>query len=87
MDTIRDVVFSIEPGQARSESDRFVSGLPEAIQLGAAQHAAKEYSTLDWIMEGLLRRAGFEVLSTETPRPSFIAYHCRAVESPAHASY
>jgi ubiquinone/menaquinone biosynthesis C-methylase UbiE len=72
-----DVVFSIGPGEAAREFEDFVSGLPEAIRPGAAQHVAKEYSTLDWIMAGLLDRAGFEVLSAERARASFIVYHCR----------
>ncbi len=72
-----DVVFSIAPGQAAVEFDRFVAGLPEAVRPGAAQHVAREYSTLDWIMEGLLLRAGFQVLAVERAPASFIEYHCR----------
>jgi putative AdoMet-dependent methyltransferase len=78
-----DVVFSSGPDQATKEFDGFVGGLPEAIRPGAAQHVAKEYSTLDWIMEGLLQRAGFEVLSSETAPASFIIYHCRRAATDA----
>lgn len=72
-----DVVFSFGPGGAAREFESFVSGLPEAVQTGAAQHVAREFSTLDWIMEGLLQRAGFEVLSVERAQASFQIFHCR----------
>ncbi len=77
-----DVVFSILPGEAATEFERFVGGLPEAIRPGAAQHVAREYSTLDWIMEGLLERAGFQVLAVERAPASFIDYHCRKPQRP-----
>lgn len=72
-----DVVFSDSPGQSPEKFDEFIDGLPEAIRPGAAQHVAQEYSTLDWIMEGLLQRAGFEILSMQPAPASFIIYHCR----------
>ena len=72
-----DVVFSVGRGQWAKGFDDFVCGLPEAIRPGAAQHVAKEYSTLDWIMEGLLQRAGFEIVSVEPAPASFLVYHCR----------
>ncbi len=74
---LRDVVFSIVPGGAGEEFEGFIGSLPELMRPVAARHVAKEYSTLDWIMEGLLRRAGFEILSAERVRESFFSYHCR----------
>ena len=72
-----DVVFSFGPGHAAEHFDRFIDGFPDAIRSGASQHVAREYSTLDWIMEGLLQRAGFRVLSAQPAPASFIVYHCR----------
>jgi len=83
---LSDVVFSIAPGQAAVELDGFVSCLPEAIRTNAWQHVAVEYSTLDWIMQGLLERTGFEVLSANQVRSSFIAYHCRKAGQPTDKS-
>lgn len=80
-----DVVFSIRAGQAAREFGDFVSGLPEAIRPNAAQHVAKEYSTLDWIMEGLLQRAGFEVLGADRIPASFMIYLCRKPRHPVDA--
>ena len=56
---LRDVVFSISPGKAAHEFQRFIGSLPELMRPPATAHVAKEYSTLDWIMEGLLRPGRF----------------------------
>jgi hypothetical protein len=45
----------------------------------AVGHIAKEYSTLDWIMEGLLMRAGFAVQRIVDSHASRIQYLCRAL--------
>ena len=74
---LRDVVFSIPPGGAATEFERFIGSVPESMCPAATGHVAKEYSTLDWIMEGLLERAGFEILSTQKVREALISYHCR----------
>lgn len=74
---LRDVVFSpAEDEQPEACFQRFVEAMP-TMRTEAARHVAREFSTYDWIMEGLLYRAGFEMLSKSTPRESFIVYHCR----------
>ncbi len=72
-----DVVFSFDRGGAAAAFAGFVEGMPEPVRPGAAQHVAQEYSTLDWIMQGLLERAGFEVLAAEQVPASCIIYDCR----------
>jgi len=74
---LRDVVFSVSPGGAADEFKRFIGSVPESMRPAATGHVAKEYSTLDWIVEGLLERAVFQILSAEKIRESFIGYHCR----------
>jgi SAM-dependent methyltransferase len=74
---LRDVVFAPDDGDLHGCLERFVDSCPEALRCGAIGHVAKEYSTLDWIMEGLLRRAGFTILSARQEGESFVAYHCR----------
>lgn len=74
---LRDVVFSLsedEPPEASFE--RFSAAFPD-MRKEAARHVAQEFSTYDWIMEGLLMRAGFELCAKERPTESFMAYHCR----------
>lgn len=68
-----DVVFSPAPGEApESCFERFVASVP-TMRDGAVGHVAREFSTYDWILEGLLERAGFEILSWQpSPAGSFL---------------
>jgi len=73
---LRDVVFELADGEAPEECfERFADFFPN-MREPAARHVAQEFSTYDWIMEGLLRRAGFEICFKSTPSPSFAVYHC-----------
>jgi SAM-dependent methyltransferase len=74
---LRDVVFVLDDGEPpESCFERFASSLP-TMRVAAARHVAREFSTYDWIMEGLLSRAGFTILSANRPQDNFLAYHCR----------
>ncbi len=59
---IRDVVFS-RPEDAAWDAyfKRDVESIVESSRASFARHIRQEFSTLDWIMRGLLERAGFEV--------------------------
>jgi hypothetical protein len=41
-----------------------------------ADHVKNEYSTLDWIMRGMIERAGFEVESSRHKHGFFGLYFC-----------
>jgi putative AdoMet-dependent methyltransferase len=72
-----DVVFSLEPDESPEDCfARFSASFPN-MEKEAARHAAREFSTYDWIMEGLLRRAGFDIVSVSRASKSFVLYHCR----------
>ncbi|NLV32896.1 MAG: class I SAM-dependent methyltransferase [Acidobacteria bacterium] len=72
-----DVVFSLSPDETPEECfERFCASLP-GMRLEAARHAAAEFSTYDWILEGLIERAGFEIESRTAAPASFIRYLCR----------
>jgi len=74
-----DVIFSLPEGDSPEASfERFSSAFP-GMRKEAARHAAKEFSTYDWIMEGLLTRAGFHILSTERRDEHFARFHCRKI--------
>ncbi len=77
---LRDVVFSLAPDEPPEACfERFSASFPN-MREEAARHAGTEYSTYDWIMEGLIERAGFEILSnTNSPSVSFINYHCKKI--------
>lgn len=67
---LRDVVFFSLDGDLCSQFDPFLAALTPTMRDRAASHIADEFSTLDWIMEGLLARAGFDieqVLDTQAP--------------------
>jgi SAM-dependent methyltransferase len=72
-----DVVFSVAPGDGPEDCfERFASAYP-GMRTETARHVAREFSTYDWIMEGLLKRAGFEIFSTDRRSENFAQFHCR----------
>ena len=73
---LRDVVFSWTGQNHAAAFDSFVTACPPAMRLEAARHVAKEYSTIDWIMTGLLEHAGFTIARTRPGRASLIDYLC-----------
>ncbi len=42
-------------------------------------HVREEYSTFDWILEGMLAKAGFSIDSVVKPMPWYAAYTCSAI--------
>jgi SAM-dependent methyltransferase len=75
-----DIVFSSKDRDPRLRFDAFIDAMPESMQEGTIGHIAKEYSTLDWIMEGLLTRAGFRILRIVDSQTPLIQYLCKAGE-------
>ena len=74
---LRDVVFAPAAGEPPEVCfERFCSAIPK-MREEAARHVATEYSTYDWIMEGMLTRSGFDILSVVSPAEWFRIYHCR----------
>jgi ubiquinone/menaquinone biosynthesis C-methylase UbiE len=78
-----DVVFSSRERDPRVEFDAFVHAMPESMREATLGHIAKEYSTLDWIMEGLLMRAGFEIRRIVDSQAPLIQYLCTAEQPDA----
>ncbi len=74
---LRDVVFVPHAGESPEACfERLVASLP-MMRTEVARHVAREFSTYDWIMEGLLARAGFEIAAKTEAGASFMVYHCR----------
>ncbi len=73
-----DVVFSTNGPDPRTQFEAFINAVPDSMRDNAAGHVAKEYSTLDWIMEGLLRRAGFEIQRIVDAQKPLVQYLCTA---------
>jgi len=75
---LRDVVFSLQNGDTPEHCfTRFIDSFGPSIRPGALGHIKKEFSTYDWILEGLLTRAGFDILAKTPGTESFLVYHCR----------
>jgi putative AdoMet-dependent methyltransferase len=77
---LRDVVYSFDP---RDQEKFFAEFISKASQKGSAEfaaritdHISKEYSTMDWIMKGMIERAGFEITSAERSIGFFGLYLC-----------
>jgi putative AdoMet-dependent methyltransferase len=73
-----DVVFSWTGQDHSTCFESFINACPEAVRQNAIGHASREFSTLDWIMVGLLQRAGFKIVKTTPGKASFVSYLCQA---------
>jgi ubiquinone/menaquinone biosynthesis C-methylase UbiE len=78
---LRDLVYSFDPRDAESIIDAWLDRAPVRIQDGftasdLATHVRHEYSTYSWLLEPMLRRAGFEIRDVEYSSPAFAAYTC-----------
>ncbi len=64
-----DIVFPSAAEDMRVQLDAWVVSIAEQsgpeLAAEAEIHIREEYSTYDWVMEGLLKRAGFEIESAE----------------------
>ena len=73
---LRDVIFSWIGDGHPACFESFIGSFPESTRGGAVVHAAREYSTLDWIMEGLLRRSGFRIVRAVSGGSCLARYLC-----------
>lgn len=58
---LNDVIFSWKPGEDPEAYFERIVELAPGSRNNFARHIADEFSTLEWIMDGLFERAGFEV--------------------------
>jgi putative AdoMet-dependent methyltransferase len=77
---LMDVVYSFDPSDYEEALDCYIAGLEKGGGKDASEpvkdHIKKEYSTFGWIMEGMIDRAGFDIISADY-RAGFIArYKC-----------
>lgn len=77
---VRDLVFSLKLEKYDSTIDRmlerFRDAAGEEMADKVANHIRNEYSTFDWVMEEMLYRAGFDILSAEYGDFFIAAYLC-----------
>jgi putative AdoMet-dependent methyltransferase len=77
---LRDVVYSFEISEYKNYFTKFISqasirGGDEFAHL-MSDHVKNEYSTMDWIMEGMIDRAGFEPTKAKKEHGFFALYLC-----------
>ncbi|MFB8271247.1 class I SAM-dependent methyltransferase [Streptomyces sp. NPDC055955] len=77
-----DVIFSFEPSSARTHLQQWIdtAGRPEGEGFTKADfevHVREEFSTYTWIVEGMLQRSGFDIVSHDFPCPTHAEFHCR----------
>jgi putative AdoMet-dependent methyltransferase len=62
---LMDVVFPFGAGEYEEAMDRWVSSTEASLGRELAEetvvHISNEYSTFDWILEGMLQRSGFTI--------------------------
>jgi putative AdoMet-dependent methyltransferase len=77
---LRDVVFNFGPRQYGESFDGMVSAMGkrggDSLAASMARHIREEFSTFDWIIEGMLRRAGFRIEMADH-RQGLAEYLCR----------
>ena len=75
-----DAIFGFDPADAVVELQRWVdaarntdSFTPEEFET----HIREEYSTYDWIIAGMLDRAGLQIVEHNTVTPTHAEFLCR----------
>lgn len=80
---LRDVVYSFSPADHQKFFEEFFSSESERTKGDAEfvgsiiSHVKNEYSTMDWIMQGMMERAGFRTEKVRHSRGFFALYLCR----------
>ena len=80
---VSDAVWSFPPQDWQSAITDWIDrmGMPEGSGFTRADfetHVREEFSTFDWMLEGMLVRAGFFIDSVTKPGPWSAAYWCSA---------
>jgi ubiquinone/menaquinone biosynthesis C-methylase UbiE len=77
---LRDVVYSFDVANYGEYFQRLISQAStrggEDFARIMSDHVRNEYSTLDWIMQGMIERAGFDIVRTEHRHGFFGLYLC-----------
>jgi ubiquinone/menaquinone biosynthesis C-methylase UbiE len=76
---LRDIVFSVDPGEAAGPIEAWLAGAAEDPAKGWTRseletHLREENSTFSWLLEPMLARTGFEIREAHYPSSVFAAY-------------
>lgn len=78
---LKDAVFDISPEHFARDYEKMLADLPENFRPPVVRHFRQEYSTTGWIMEGLLRQTGFQIIENIRESDIFCTYLCRKLNS------
>jgi putative AdoMet-dependent methyltransferase len=77
---LRDIVYSFDPAKRGEFLDEFISKAAEKagpqFAHSICEHVRNEYSTMDWIMQGMIERAGFRIEKATLSHGFFAIYLC-----------
>ena len=79
---MQDVIFSFEPREAEREVKAWIQEVTGYSGFSRAEfeaHIRDEFSTFDWIVDGLLKKTGFEILEKNVESPTYASYLCERV--------
>lgn len=83
---IHDIVFQFDPQEYESRINAWISRFEEVagkeFRLEVETHIRDEYSTFDWILRGMLEKAGFAVEKSHSYDGFVTEYSCRKVNEP-----
>lgn len=82
---LEDVVFSFPPNQYDHHIQHWIDTLSSSGQSFSREdfegHIREEHSTFAWILDGMLRQAGFRIEQVHYWSPMYAHYRCRKVQS------
>ncbi len=73
---LQDVVFGWGEEGPNAYFGRLVKAMPESSRPNFCGHISGEFSTLDWVMRGLIERAGFTILASHCAEGFMAHYVC-----------
>ncbi|MCC9711758.1 class I SAM-dependent methyltransferase [Streptomyces sp. MNU76] len=77
-----DVMFSFDPAEAEDHLQRWIDSASRPQGEGFTRadfetHVREEFSTYTWVLEGMIERAGLEIVSHSFPRTTHGEFLCR----------
>ena len=78
---LRDAVFSFSPADYKASIDEWIRQIAKPEGEGWTvrdfeMHVRDEHSTYGWIIEGMLARAGFEIVEANYNTATYAEYLC-----------
>jgi len=81
---IFDIVFHFEPTEYKNKINDWVTGFEikagKEFRTEVETHIRDEFSTFNWVMEGMLKKAGFIIEKSRTSDGFITEYFCKKVE-------